>query len=156
MLVIAETSTSTWNYHLREIGSEEELKLGGGAGPALCGAPLGWDTKIPLTAWGKKSHIPEKWCKECEKLARPLVERENALVAWFKELYASRTPSKSVLDAHPQYKVIWTEIRMKMMELGYKEHAVDQRYEWDRIFKLHKLKKHCNHLLKEAGEQPIS
>lgn len=35
-LVISETATSTWNYHLRVIGAEGFMP-GGGAPPALCG-----------------------------------------------------------------------------------------------------------------------
>jgi len=70
LLMIAETSTSMWNYHLREVLPGQE-KYSGGAGPALCGRPLGWDTKIPLTAWGNygDGHIPESYCKECERIA---------------------------------------------------------------------------------------
>lgn len=68
MIVIAETSTGTWNYHLREVG-QEGRKLSGGAGKAICGASVSWDTRIPLKAWGTKSHIPEKWCKLCAALA---------------------------------------------------------------------------------------
>jgi hypothetical protein len=67
-VVIAETATSMWNYHLRKV-EDGKLYLGGGAPPALCGRKLGWDTKIPLTAWGTKSHIPQSWCKECERLS---------------------------------------------------------------------------------------
>lgn len=63
-IVISETATSTWHYHLREVGPEG-LKPGGGAPPALCGARLGWDTKIPLEAWGIKDHIPSVWCDKC-------------------------------------------------------------------------------------------
>ena len=66
-LVVAETATSTWHYHIREVGPEG-LKPGGGAPPALCGAKLGWDTKIPLEAWGTKDHIPSVWCSKCEEL----------------------------------------------------------------------------------------
>ena len=65
-IVISETATSTWHNHLREVGPEG-LKPGGGAPPALCGAKLGWDTKIPLKAWGTKDHIPSVWCSECAK-----------------------------------------------------------------------------------------
>jgi hypothetical protein len=70
-LVISETATSNWFYHLRLI-SESELRLTGGAGDALCGAKLGWDTQIPLTAWGKKNHVPSKWCKKCFQIANKI------------------------------------------------------------------------------------
>jgi len=66
-LVISETVSGTWNYHLRRVGPEG-IKLGGGAPPALCGQKLGWDTKIPLKAWGTKDHIPSVWCSKCEEL----------------------------------------------------------------------------------------
>jgi hypothetical protein len=66
-LVVSETATSTWHYHLREVG-EEGLKLGGGAPPAICGAKLGWDTKIPIKAWGVRDGY-SSWCEECRKKA---------------------------------------------------------------------------------------
>lgn len=69
-LVIAETSTSTWHYHLRQV--QERLYLGGGAPPALCGQQLGWDTQIPLRAWGIRGHLPESWCQKCETAAKVL------------------------------------------------------------------------------------
>jgi len=63
-LVISETATSTWNYHLREVVGGK-VYLSGGAPPALCGRKLGWDTTMPISAWGAKSHIPESWCAKC-------------------------------------------------------------------------------------------
>lgn len=68
-LVIAETNTSTWNYHLRRIGSDGRLYMSGGAPPALCGRSLGWDTKQPVSSWGKKSHLPLRWCSDCAEVA---------------------------------------------------------------------------------------
>ena len=68
-LLVAETATSTWGYHLRDVPEGQE-KYGGAAGPALCGATLGWDTRIPLEAWGEHSHIPERWCKKCSEIAK--------------------------------------------------------------------------------------
>jgi hypothetical protein len=69
MLVISETATSTYHYHLREVG-EEGIKLGGGAGKAVCGAVVGWDTKISVSAWGIKDHLPSRWCGKCAELVR--------------------------------------------------------------------------------------
>lgn len=69
-LVIAETSTSSWNYHLRRVSADGKLYPGGGAPPALCGRSLGWDTKQPLTAWGTKSHVPQHWCSDCAEVAQ--------------------------------------------------------------------------------------
>ena len=67
-LVIAETSYSNWNYHLRLVLPGEE-KYSGGAGPALCGQAMGWDTKIPLSVYGNKDHIPSSYCSKCKELA---------------------------------------------------------------------------------------
>jgi hypothetical protein len=68
-LLVSETANSSWNYHLRLVVSGEE-KFGGGAGTALCGSELGWDTKLPLSSYGIKSHIPSSYCKKCLALAR--------------------------------------------------------------------------------------
>ena len=70
-LVVSETSTSSWNYHLRRV-TDGKLFMNGGAPPALCGRPLGWDTKIKLASWGAKSHIPETWCSACAAEAKRL------------------------------------------------------------------------------------
>ena len=48
LYVISETPTST-----------------GGAGNALCGTVLGWDTQIPLSAYNTKDHIRSTWCQKC-------------------------------------------------------------------------------------------
>ena len=66
-LVIAETETSTWNYHIRRIEADG-LFLGGGAPPALCGAKVGWDTLIPLSTYGSKDGLSH-WCPKCLKIA---------------------------------------------------------------------------------------
>jgi hypothetical protein len=72
-LVICETPTSTWNYHLREI-SPEGLHYGGPVNTeALCGKTIGWDTRMRLSAWGRKDHIPSTWCADCEKRALELL-----------------------------------------------------------------------------------
>jgi hypothetical protein len=75
-LVIAETSTSTWHYHLREV-IDDEVYLTGGAPPALCGAKLGWDTSFPLELWNRKSHIPEHFCQACTKLSEDLIPQRT-------------------------------------------------------------------------------
>ncbi len=69
-LIISETGTSSWHYHLREIG-KEGVKLSGGMDLyALCGKELGWDTEMPLSCYGESGHhVPENWCKECAKIA---------------------------------------------------------------------------------------
>ncbi len=78
-LVVSETPTSTWNYHLREVVGGKKY-LGGGAPPALCGAKLGWDTQIPLIAYGQRSHLPEKWCKRCREISEKKVDKPLAIV----------------------------------------------------------------------------
>ncbi len=70
-LIISETSTSTWNYHLRRVEGGKTY-MSGGAPAAVCGRQLGWDTKIPLNAWGTKSHIPQTWCSRCGDEAKRL------------------------------------------------------------------------------------
>jgi hypothetical protein len=80
-IVVAETATSTWNYHLRRVGSDGRLYQTGGAPPALCGVALGWDTKIPVTAWGSKSHLPQTWCMDCAKVASEELMRATYLPA---------------------------------------------------------------------------
>lgn len=69
-LIISETSTSTFNYHLRRIDDLVGPKYSGDSNLiALCGQKLGWDITMPITAYGLKSHVPYKWCKKCKELA---------------------------------------------------------------------------------------
>lgn len=56
-LRIVEGVSGTWFYHLAR---ESELTT------ALCGART-METRIPLTAWGKISHLNERWCAKCSK-----------------------------------------------------------------------------------------
>ncbi len=63
-LIISETATSMWSYHLRVVGPEGP-KYGGRAPTALCGKALGWDTTMPIAAWGKPSHVPMRFCSSC-------------------------------------------------------------------------------------------
>jgi len=67
-LVVCETRAAVWSYHIRAIGPEG-FKPSGGDITALCGKKMGWDTRIPLTAWGKKGNTPDHWCDRCEILA---------------------------------------------------------------------------------------
>jgi hypothetical protein len=66
-VVICETRTSTWSYHLRIIGPEG-FKPGGGDLTSICNKKMGWDTRVPLSAWGKPGNTPAHWCKECEQI----------------------------------------------------------------------------------------
>lgn len=85
MLTVAETATSTWHYHLREVGPEGR-KPGGGAGPALCGIKLGWDVNMPIPMFMKAK--PEYTFNPCSK-CRELYRRQHGLV----EQSDSSTPS---------------------------------------------------------------
>lgn len=67
--IIGETAISTWSYHLRELDKHGPKYSGATNLIALCGKKLGWDTKISLSTWGIKSHVPYKWCKKCQELA---------------------------------------------------------------------------------------
>jgi hypothetical protein len=67
-LVVCETATSTWHYHLRVVGREGK-KMGGGAGDSLCEKKMGWDTEIPLESYGIRGGSPGHWCKKCLELA---------------------------------------------------------------------------------------
>jgi hypothetical protein len=56
---IVEGIAGVWHYHLSESGKNGQ--------PALCGNKEVMHTEVPLKAWGVKSHLNEKYCKECEK-----------------------------------------------------------------------------------------
>lgn len=69
---------------------------------------------------------------------------ETELVEWFLTLFTDRTNNpKSVMDIAPEYRVMWTEIREKMIELGYRSDPVDNRFEWDRLYRKHRLSAKC-------------
>jgi hypothetical protein len=62
-LRIAETSTSTYHYHLVRATTEEPKQ---GKLEAICGLNFtGWETVIPVDVWGVKDHLPSKWCQDC-------------------------------------------------------------------------------------------
>jgi hypothetical protein len=85
----------------------------------------------------------------------PLAPAEANLLAWYKQTFAARTPPKSVLEAHPQYRVYWTEILAAIKEHGCFQHdVVETRLYWQRLFDAH-LRRWCNRTLKDAGEQPL-
>ncbi len=64
-LIISETESSTFHYHLRRLSPEGPQYGGGSNLVALCGKKLGWDTRILLAAWGSESHLKEYWCSQC-------------------------------------------------------------------------------------------
>lgn len=61
MLKVVEGVEGYWHYHLSETGISGR--------PALCGNKRVMHTEIPLSTWGTKSHLNEKYCSECEKKA---------------------------------------------------------------------------------------
>jgi hypothetical protein len=58
---VAETIHGTFHYHLRA----PDLIY------ALCGARV-MQTSIPVSAWGARTHINERWCQKCADMARAL------------------------------------------------------------------------------------
>jgi hypothetical protein len=56
--VVKEGIRGTYHYHL---SSPEKYT-------ALCGVVV-MQTEIPLSAWGTKTHLNERWCEKCAILA---------------------------------------------------------------------------------------
>jgi hypothetical protein len=63
---VAEGINGTFYYHLQHFNSHF----------GLCGDRV-MHTSIPLSAWGSKTHINERWCSRCESIAK---EIENGAV----------------------------------------------------------------------------
>jgi hypothetical protein len=59
-LFIVEHVSGVWYYHLSETGKSGQ--------PALCGNTQVMSTEIPISSWGSKGHLNEKYCKECENV----------------------------------------------------------------------------------------
>ncbi len=58
---IAESVTGTFYYHLSEpdkfrSACEDQAQV--------------MHTRIPLSTWGHKGHLRERWCEKCAKLLR--------------------------------------------------------------------------------------
>ncbi len=60
--VVDEGVESIYAYHIRRPGTHPE-----GGYLALCGRRL-LGKQLPMDAWGYRSHLHEKYCKECERL----------------------------------------------------------------------------------------
>ena len=58
-LKIVEGIEGYYFYHLSESGKNMQ--------PALCGKKTVMITHLRLSSWGKKSHLNERYCKECEE-----------------------------------------------------------------------------------------
>ena len=59
MLAVGEEISSTGRYHLQLPANRMQ---------ALCGAKI-MQTRIPVQAWGMKTHLDEHYCVECAALA---------------------------------------------------------------------------------------
>jgi len=64
-LKVAEGIHGTFYYHLQR----PFVQFG------LCGDRV-MGTNIPISAWGTKTHVNERWCSRCEKALRE-IEKEN-------------------------------------------------------------------------------
>jgi hypothetical protein len=56
-LHITEGIGGTWHYHLSVAGTNAT---------ALCGKKT-MLTALPLASWGMASHLPQRYCKDCEQ-----------------------------------------------------------------------------------------
>ncbi len=65
---IVETVIGYFSYHLSETGKN-------GSKPLCDCKTTMMHTGIPLSAWGVKSHLGEKWCKECWKIYQGMREK---------------------------------------------------------------------------------
>ena len=69
-LEIVEGTAGTWHYHLRRAPSRA----------TVCGNERVMSTQLPLTAWGTKSHLNERWCESCsawKQVAEELAKRRG-------------------------------------------------------------------------------
>lgn len=57
-LHITEGVAGTWYYHLSPVETNAR---------GLCGAQT-MNTQIPMSAWGSKGHLGERYCKDCQRL----------------------------------------------------------------------------------------
>ena len=69
--VVDETIQSIWYYHIREKENNHT-----GAFKSLCGTKL-LGKELPLSTWNTLSgHIPQHFCKECNKILNQLKENK--------------------------------------------------------------------------------
>jgi len=65
---IVEGIMGYYFYHLSKSGHNGR--------PAICGEKRVMSTEIPLNAWGKVTHIGERYCKICDKKYREIKEAQ--------------------------------------------------------------------------------
>ena len=58
-LHVTEGVSGVWHYHLSSAGTNAT---------ALCGAKT-MSTEVPVSAWGARGHLNEKWCATCASQA---------------------------------------------------------------------------------------
>lgn len=58
-LHVTEGVSGVWYYHLSQAGTNAT---------ALCGAKT-MSTGVPMSAWGARGHLSEKWCVTCASQA---------------------------------------------------------------------------------------
>lgn len=71
---VVEGVAGIYSYHLRDSSASHHEGRS-----AACGAHV-MSTKVPLTAWGIKGHMPSRWCATCAARAE-LVPREDTETA---------------------------------------------------------------------------
>jgi hypothetical protein len=63
-------------------------------------------------------------------------QRELALVKWFSLLWKQRTDNPDIFEVNPENRIFWSEVRSKMLELGFSENQanqVDLRFHWHEL-----------------------
>lgn len=69
-LHITEGRAGTWYYHLSQAGINAT---------AVCGAKT-MHTEIPLSAWGVRGHLNERWCPTCAELGAAALSAAGVIV----------------------------------------------------------------------------
>lgn len=69
-LHVTEGVSGTWFYHLSMAGTNSK---------GLCGART-MNTGVPLSAWGSRGHLKERYCAECEASGKDVLRAAGALL----------------------------------------------------------------------------
>ena len=59
-MFIVEGVAGVWFYHLSDTGKSGH--------PALCGEQDVMSTSLPITSWGYRGHLKERYCTTCQTL----------------------------------------------------------------------------------------
>jgi len=79
-LVIRESIHSSFFYHVAE------------GNIPLCGNKNTMHTKIPISCWGMKTHLHERYCPECDKIFR---QKKN--ITDIVEVIKAQKPSNKII-----------------------------------------------------------